>query len=153
MRSHLSANLLLLLTLSQRVVSAPRDGAQVVIAPPTSNSDNDNIYADDAIADHVVDDSILAALTAHSDPVDALLSLQPELAAELAEPRLIHILGQPKPEWMTEGDKLRLRRERKKFMDITDHQELYAESGSVSAWAGEASEQNATSLLVLPSQC
>lgn len=147
MHSHLSTKLLLLLTLSQRVVSAPRDGAQVVIAPPTSSSDNDNIYANDAIVDHAVDDSILAALSAHSDPVDALLSLQPQMAAQLAEPRLIHVLGQPKPEWMTEGDKLHLRRERKKFMDITDHQDLYAESGSVNAWAGEASKMHEVILL------
>lgn len=156
MRSNVSATLLLLLSFSQRVVSSPRQDAQVVIAPPSSNNnDNDNkatadIYAE-AHADHVVEDSIRAALNTHSDPVDALVSLQPELAAQLAEPRLIHVLGQPKPEWMTEGDKLRLRRQRKKFMDITDHEDLYTKSDNVDAWAGKASTE--TSSLAASSRC
>lgn len=155
MRTHLSAKLLLLLAFSERVISAPRDGAQVVIAPFSSGNDHEpgsngykqhddlvaNTQANQATTDHVVDDSILNALSAHSDPVDALLSLQPELAAQMAEPRLIRVHGQAKAVWMTEGDKLRLRREMKKFMDITDHQELYAQSESVSTWAGKASKR------------
>lgn len=72
---------------------------------------------------HVVDDAILAALDAHPDPVDALISLRPELADELAEPRLLHVVGNDTPRWMTEGDKLRLRRKGQKFKDITDYQE------------------------------
>lgn len=141
MFSHLPTQLLLLLSFSERVFSAPNQGAQIVITPPTSN-DNDHTKAAsssyaDAHADHVVEDSILAALSAHSDPVDALISLQPELAAELAERRLIHVFGEPEPVWMTEGDKLHLRRDRKKFMDITDHQELYAEP--INTWSGKAS--------------
>lgn len=84
------------------------------------------------------DEAVLAALKAHPDPVEALLSLQPDIAAELAQPRLLHLLGQQEPEWMTEGDKLRLRRRGKKFVDITDHQEFYAQQ--VGASAGKASE-------------
>lgn len=129
---------LLLLSFSQRVVSSPRTGGQVVLAPPAY----DDIVAAPAYADahagHVVDESILAALNAHSDPIDALVSLQPELAAQLAEPRLIHVFGEAAPEWMTEGDKLRLRRQHKKFMDITDHQDLY--TGTVNSMAGKASK-------------
>lgn len=139
MRSHLPTQLLLLLGLSEQVVSSPSRDGQVVIAPPTSNDHTEAVpstYAD-AHGDHIVDDSILAALGAHADPVDALISLQPELAAQLAERRLIHVFDQPEPQWMTEGDKLRLRREGKKFMDITDHQELY--SDSFDTWAGSAS--------------
>jgi leucyl aminopeptidase len=76
---------------------------------------------------HAVDPAILAALEAHPDPVDAYLSLKPEAAAELAAPRLLHVAGEEAPRWMTEGDKMRLRRERKKFTDITDHEEFYAQ--------------------------
>jgi leucyl aminopeptidase len=38
---------------------------------------------------------------------------------------------------MTEGDKLRLRRQGKKFVDITDHEEFYAKQ--VDTLAGKAS--------------
>lgn len=142
MRSHVSAKLLLLLSLSQRVVSAPRqDAQQHVLAPPSSNDDlpgapssSANVYGE-----HAVDEAIWAALKAHPDPVDALVSLHPELAEKLAEPRLILVAGQLEPEWMTEGDKLRLRREKKKFRDITDHQDLYKDS--VNSWAGKASKK------------
>lgn len=140
--------LLLLLSLTQHVVSSPRQGGgQVVLAPPTNahthDDDNNtpapaNAYAE-AHAGHVVDESILAALDAHADPVDALVSLQPELAAQLAAPRLIHVFGEAGPEWRTEGDKLHLRRQHKKFMDITDHQDLY--TGSVHSTAGKASKK------------
>ena len=70
---------------------------------------------------YVVDDAILSALAQHSDPVEALLSLQPELRDYLAEPRLLDVFGQGEV-WLTEGDKLRLRREGKKFGDVTDFQ-------------------------------
>ncbi|KAF3763322.1 Zn-dependent exopeptidase [Cryphonectria parasitica EP155] len=43
---------------------------------------------------------------------------------------------------MTEGDKLHLRREGKKFMDITDHQDLYKDS--VNTRAGKANLPNLT---------
>ncbi|PYH97635.1 Zn-dependent exopeptidase [Aspergillus ellipticus CBS 707.79] len=56
-----------------------------------------------------------------------MVFLNPDSAALLAQPRLLHVRGEPKPEWMTEGDKLRLRRSGKKFMDITEHEEFYAD--------------------------
>lgn len=87
--------------------------------------------------EHFVDDAILAALEKHSDPVDALTFLQPESATELAQPRLLHVFGEPEPQWMTEGDKLRLRRRGKKFADITDHEAFYKEQVDAS-WAGKA---------------
>jgi len=96
-----------------------------------------------ASAEHVVEKAILAALKTHSDPVAALVSLQPETAADLAEQRLLHVIGEQKAEWMTEGDKLRLRRRGKKFVDITDHQDFYAQQ--MGALSGKAS----TSLLNL----
>ncbi|KUI64257.1 Leucine aminopeptidase 1 [Cytospora mali] len=137
MRSSLSTQLLLLLAICDRVVSSPRQGSQqVVLAPPTGDEPSTS-YADVPTEHvHVVDDAIIDTLNTYSDPIEALISLQPESAAELFEPRLIHVFGSPEPKWMKEGDKLRLRREGKKFMDITDHQELYAEP--VNSWAGEA---------------
>jgi leucyl aminopeptidase len=93
----------------------------------------------DAPTSHVVDEAILAVLKMHPDPVDALLSLQPDLAAELALPRLLHIVGEREPEWLTEGDKLRLRRHGKKFVDITEHHDFYAQQAET-ALAGKASK-------------
>ncbi|UNI21642.1 Bacterial leucyl aminopeptidase [Purpureocillium takamizusanense] len=92
---------------------------------------------------HAVDPAILRAIEAHADPVDALLSLQPGLAAEMASPRLLHVSGDAAPRWMTEGDKLRLRRRRRKFSDVTDHEDVYramkAEGGGEAvALAGKA---------------
>lgn len=89
-------------------------------------------------SDYAVDESILTALEVHEDPVAALLSLQPELTNELSQKRLLRIFGQDEPVWVTEGDKMRLKRKGKKFMDITDHVEFYQEQ--VNALAGKASE-------------
>lgn len=94
-------------------------GGQVVFAPESETPSK---------LQHTVDDAILAALEAHSDPVAALVSLDAENESFLAQPRLLRILGGDSgPQWMTEGDKLRLRRQGKKFIDITDHEEFYAD--------------------------
>lgn len=85
---------------------------------------------------HHVDPAILAALDKHPDPVDAYVYLHPEAAKELAEPRFLHVHGDAKPKWLTEGDKLRLRRKGRKFADITEHHEFYAQQ--VNAMAGQA---------------
>lgn len=85
---------------------------------------------------HQVDPAILAALEKYSDPVDAFVSLHPEAAEQLAEPRLLHVLGEPDAQWLTEGDKLRLKRKGKKFTDITDHESFYKEQ--VHTLAGKA---------------
>ncbi|KAJ5614484.1 peptidase family M28 [Penicillium herquei] len=89
--------------------------AQVVFTPHTHQH-----------GEYKVDEAILAALEAQSDPVAAMIHLSPESEAFLSQPRLLRVLGESKPEWMTEGDKLRLRRQGKKFVDITDHEEFYA---------------------------
>lgn len=60
---------------------------------------------------HVVDESVSRAVELFSDPVDALLHLQPDLADELSAKRLIQVFGEDEAVWMTEGDKLRLRRQ------------------------------------------
>lgn len=88
---------------------------------------------------HQVDPVILAALEAHDDPVDAFIALLPESEAQLAEPRLLHVAGEEAPQWMTEGDKMRLRRRGLKFADITDHEDFYAQH-AVEPLAGKASK-------------
>lgn len=138
MRSSLPTKLtLLLLACSEQVAGSLRDGSQQVMIAPPENINDAPVSSSDFGREHAVDDSILAALAAYPDPVDAMISLQPEMAAQLAESRLIHVLGEDKPRWMKEGDKLRLRQNRKKFMDITDYQEHYADG--IVSWEGKAS--------------
>lgn len=76
-------------------------------------------------AGHRADPAILAALRLHPDPVDAFLAIHPESVDELARPKLLRVAGETEPEWMTEGDKMRLRRSGKKFVDVTDHHDFY----------------------------
>lgn len=124
------SNVLLLLSVSSSLVSgSPLENSQTVLDHPRE--------AHRSFPHHEIDNSVLAALEAHADPVDALVYLRPHLAAELAEPRLLHIAGEPSPAWMTEGDKMRLRRRNKKFVDITDHREFYARQLGA-AYAGNA---------------
>lgn len=104
---------LLLLASSHLLTTASAFQDQTILQPPRQN--------------HAVDPAILAALEAHQDPVDAFIALQPEAAAELAVPRLLYILGEETPRWMTEGDKMRLRRKGTDFIDVTDHEEFYAQ--------------------------
>jgi hypothetical protein len=110
------------------VLCAQYVGTQVVFAPSRGT-------------EHITERAIFAALKEHADPVAALVSLQPDFAAELAQPRLLHIFGEQKPEWMTEGDKLRLRRRGRKFIDITDHQYV-SEQLMDASWAGNARESD-----------
>jgi bacterial leucyl aminopeptidase len=88
--------------------------------------------------EYVINNEILGALETYSDPVAALISLQPEVATELAQARLLHVVGEQEPEWLTEGDKLRLRRRGKKFIDITEHEEFYTQQVDISS--GKACE-------------
>ncbi|KAH8777370.1 peptidase family M28 [Diaporthe sp. PMI_573] len=137
MRSSLPAQLtLLLLACSEQVVASLHDGSEQHVLAPEENINEPDPFSAYGWPDHVAEDTILAALAANPDPVDALLSLRPGLAGHLATSRLIHVLDEANPRWLTEGDKMRLRRDKKKFMDITDHQELYADG--VGAWSGKA---------------
>lgn len=112
-----SVSKLLLLASAALICPSSAQDSQVVLAPSPPQ--------------HAVDPAILAALEAHADPVDAFVSLHPEAAAELAEPRLLHVAGEKEPRWMTEGDKMRLRRRGSKFADITAHEEFYAQQVGV----------------------
>ncbi|ORY25532.1 hypothetical protein BCR39DRAFT_499090 [Naematelia encephala] len=92
---------------------------------------------------HAVPPSILAALEAYpDDPVEALLSLRPEMAQHLAEQRLLHVFEHGEPTWMTEGDKMRLRRLGLKFMDLTERRDLA--DGANQLMAGKAHMPNLT---------
>lgn len=119
------SQLALLLLSSTRLVSTSPSpgffsgGEQVVISPPSPPSSSPSRPQE--LSFH----SIHTALELHDDPVDALIYLQPDKAAQLAEPRLLHVFGEAEPQWMTDGDKLRLHRQGKKFADITDHYEFY----------------------------
>ncbi|KAL3421396.1 Leucine aminopeptidase 1-like protein 4 [Phlyctema vagabunda] len=127
----------ILLGTSQFSLASPHQNEQAILAT------SPEITIPETHAEHVVGQDVLAALKTHADPVDALLSIRPDLSADLAEPRLLRILGQEKPEWLTEGDKLRLRRQGKKFMDITDHENFYAQQLETSM-AGTANLPNLT---------
>jgi len=120
----------LLLSTSQLALSSSFKDEQALLVPSSE--------IQTAHTKHVVDKAILAALKTHSDPVAALIALQPETAVNLAEPRLLHIFGDQKSEWMTEGDKMRLRRRGKKFADITDYRDFYAQQ--IDALSGKACE-------------
>ncbi|EHK40146.1 uncharacterized protein TrAtP1_006198 [Trichoderma atroviride] len=85
---------------------------------------------------HQVDPAILAALEKYPDPVDAFIALHPEAAEQLAEPRLLRVFGESSAQWMTEGDKMRLKRQGKQFTDITGHEDFYKEQ--VNTLAGKA---------------
>lgn len=85
---------------------------------------------------HQVDPAILAALEKYPDPVDAFIALHPEAAEQLAEPRLLRLFGESSAQWMTEGDKMRLKRQGKQFTDITGHEDFYKEQ--VNTLAGKA---------------
>lgn len=89
---------------------------------------------------HAPDPAMLHALKLHPDPVDALIFLQPEMAKKLAEPRLLRIAGEKEARMLTEGDKMRLRRNHTKFADITDYQDLYDDK--FTTMAGKAREYN-----------
>ncbi|KAH8172477.1 peptidase family m28 domain-containing protein [Sarocladium implicatum] len=73
-------------------------------------------------------------LKIHDDPVDAYLAIHPEAVDELRQPRLMRVAG-AEAEWLTEGDKMRLRRKGLKFIDITDHTDFYEEHAAQAASA------------------
>lgn len=107
----------------------------VVTAAPSSQ----HVLEIDQPVQHLVSPSILSALDTYTDPVQALISLRPDLNTELNEPRLIHVTGEEEAVWMSEGDKLRLRKDGRKFVDITRHQS-----------AAHMTKSNSTARMFLP---
>lgn len=131
--------LLTLLLSSSQLVHGYKQ--QPIFAPSPLSDEK----AEDAA--QISNEAIVAALEAHNDPVHALIALRPDAAAEMAQPRLLQVMGQKEPEWLTEGDKLRLRREGKKFMDITDHADSYSQQTDAFV-AGKASKYQFGGLII-----
>lgn len=115
----------LLLLLATHAAASRSGNSQAPLRSPSQQGDNG--------VPHEVDPAILAALKQHADPVDALVSLHPEMATKMAEKRLLRIAGDAEPRWMTEGDKMRLRRKRTKFTDVTDFQDFHVQAASETA--------------------
>jgi len=57
------------------------------------------------------------------DAIQLLKELEPAKAHELDEPRFLHVFGEDQGRWMTEGDKVNLRRQDKKFVDLTGRED------------------------------
>ena len=83
-----------------------------------------------SITDH--ESQILSVLSRIDDPVEAMIHLYPSTAQELAEPRLLELSNETAARWMTEGDKLRLRRAEVDFADLTWSQGIVAQDMSPS---------------------
>lgn len=133
-------NLLLLASTADRVVSSQGAGAQQFVLGPSAGQSAG--YSPETVHhDFTTEEAkqrILRTVESYPDPVDAYIALHPDSAAALAEPRLLHVIGEDEPEWMTVGAKMRLRRQGKKFMDVTDYHDMYKEQ--VGALSGKASE-------------
>jgi hypothetical protein len=86
----------------------------------------------------------LESIDRFSDPVEALSHLEPDLTDFLAQERLLHVAGAESAAWMTEGDKLRLRRDDHFFIDITDRPDATLSPGS--AFAGKARAYKCTTI-------
>ncbi|TFK52279.1 Zn-dependent exopeptidase [Heliocybe sulcata] len=101
-------------------------GAQVVL--------EDDHLVTDALAQRIHGLSLL-----YPDPVDLYKAVDPAGAADLDEPRLLRIPGLDGTQWMTEGDKLGLRRQGVKFIDVTETQDLGVRNAArVQAASGNA---------------
>lgn len=114
---------LLFLGLAQGTLSSSAAGQAVLGSTSDRHTDN-GMFTQDAIA---------AALEKHDDPVEAMLFLDPSLADQVNERRLLHVRGDKEAKWLTEGDKMRLRRQGRKFVDITGYDEYYNDVESLFA--------------------
>ena len=128
---------LLLLSLAQGTLSS--SAGQTVLGSASDHTGN-GMFTQDAIA---------AALKKHDDPVEAMLFLDPSLAAQVNEPRLLHVHGDKEAKWLTEGDKMRLRRQGRKFIDITGYDEYYNDVESL--FAGDPRKSYAHRMIAMRS--
>lgn len=73
----------------------------------------------------VTETAIYRLLAVHNDdPVEVMRLLDPVYATTLDEPRLLEVFG-AEPVWMTEGDKLRLKKYGLSFMDLTGREDIF----------------------------
>lgn len=61
--------------------------------------------------------------THNDDPVEVMRLIDPAHAEVLNEPRLIEVFG-TEPVWLTEGDKLRFKKQGLSFIDLTGHENI-----------------------------
>ncbi|KAF8837815.1 Zn-dependent exopeptidase [Paxillus ammoniavirescens] len=92
-----------------------------ILYPPTSQQ---VLHVDDQT--RTSEGFISRLLAIHDDdPVKVMRLVDPAYAAELDEPRLLQVFGR-EAVWMTEGDKLRLRKQGLSFMDLTGREDHFA---------------------------
>lgn len=72
---------------------------------------------------HIRVQDVEQLLLTHDDPVQVMKLLDPASTVAYDEPRLLQVFGE-EAQWMTEGDKLRLRKAGKGFMDLTHFPQL-----------------------------
>lgn len=93
-----------------------------VLYPPSSQSQQ-VLQSGNDVED--TEASIKQLLAVHDDdPVQVMHLVDPGYAATLDEPRLLQVFG-AEPAWMTEGDKLRLKKQGLSFMDLTGRQDVF----------------------------
>ena len=83
-----------------------------------ASAHSQHVFRQADIPDETLISSVLSSI---EDPADALISLFPNLAIELSEPRFLEVLSVEGSSngWYTEADKLRLRRNGTGFIDWT----------------------------------
>ena len=101
--------------------------ADVIKSSPVSSSpDQLALQAPHHLPNHskLLDAQTIRDLASPEFDVIALLKeLEPEKAHELDEPRFLRIFGEEHGKWMTEGDKVVLRRMGRKFIDLTGRED------------------------------
>jgi hypothetical protein len=114
----------------------------------------------------LLDPVLIKALTAPDaeiefDVVGLLKELDPSIAEELDEPRFIWVFGSDKGQdgngvageggrWMTEGDKVVLRRQGKTFVDLTGREGRWSGDKSGSGSGEELKNKNQSELFLSP---
>ena len=88
-----------------------------------TTSRNQQILQDSGIG--VTEAIIKHLLAAHNnDPIEVIHLLDPVYTTILNEPHLVEVI-RTKAAWMTEGDKLRFKKQGLSFMDLTGHENLF----------------------------
>lgn len=93
----------------------------VVSASAFATPQSQQIFRDNASITVVNFRHLLAAH--NDDPIEVIRLLDPHYAKILHAPRLVEVFG-TEPVWMTEGDKLRLKKQGLSFTDLTGHENI-----------------------------
>ncbi|KAG9311505.1 Zn-dependent exopeptidase [Chiua virens] len=88
----------------------------------------------DNVAVHLTEDNFDRVLAAHhGDIVEVMRFVDPVYGATLNEPRLLQVFG-AEPVWLTEGDKLILKRRGLSFMDLTGREDTSSSPETQIEW-------------------